>query len=313
MQKEETMSWVQRCIGLSLGSVLAAGLLAGGWPMVLISHAQSDAVMAPVPSNLLSDSESLRLVSADSVKQGQVLHIRFPLTADVAKVSMAGKTVPVYPNGTEARLALVPIEVDQKLGGYTLTALSAAGKTVAEKKVEVISGGYSRQNITLSGGMGGIQPSPGELAAIGRLKTDTDPSHQWWQLPFTKPVSDCMNSPFGNLRYHNGKFTGNYHKGLDQRSPSGRPIHAITGGTVKIAQRFNLHGGTVGLDHGRGVSSVYIHMSKILVSPGQQVKQGDVIGHVGSTGFATGPHLHWGLYVNGQPVDPQQFVSIPRC
>jgi lysostaphin len=77
---------------------------------------------------------------------------------------------------------------------------------------------------------------------------------------------------------------------------------------------YRLHGGTVGLDHGQGVSSIYIHMSKLNVKPGEIVKKGDVIGYVGSTGFATGPHLHWGMYMSGLPINPNQWITnVPTC
>jgi murein DD-endopeptidase MepM/ murein hydrolase activator NlpD len=123
-----------------------------------------------------------------------------------------------------------------------------------------------------------------------------------------------MNSPFGVKRFYNGVFSGNYHKGLDQKSPAGTPIKAITGGLVKIARPYQLHGGTVAVDHGQGIGSIYIHMSKILVKPNQRVEAGDTLGLVGSTGFAMGPHLHWGLYVFGIPVNPQSgFVSVGAC
>ena len=77
---------------------------------------------------------------------------------------------------------------------------------------------------------------------------------------------------------------------------------------------FRLHGGTIGIDHGQGVVSTYLHMSKLALSEGTVVKKGDVVGYVGATGFATGPHLHWGLYVNGVPVNPSQWIpNVPRC
>jgi murein DD-endopeptidase MepM/ murein hydrolase activator NlpD len=109
-------------------------------------------------------------------------------------------------------------------------------------------------------------------------------------------------------------YIHDYHKGVDLRAPYGAPIHAVTGGIVKIAApKFRLHGGTVGIDHGQGLSSIYIHMSKVLVKQGQEVHKGDVIGLIGSTGFATGPHLHWGLYAGGVPVNPDQWVPVKRC
>ena len=159
----------------------------------------------------------------------------------------------------------------------------------------------------------GLQPLPGELEAIQALKDRVSPV-KFWDDGFISPTPDCQNSPFGVLRLHNGVPTGDYHKGVDLRSPAGRPIRAINGGVVQIAQMFRLHGGTVGVDHGQGVGSVYIHMSRLNVTPGQRVKKGDVLGFVGSTGFATGPHLHWGMYVSGLPVNPNQWLPpVPRC
>ncbi len=266
------------------------------------------AMEAPTPIK-----KTVALSALSSVKQGQVLQVHLDRNTTATKVSVAGKTVPVFTNADGSKRAWIPVKVAQKLGGYTLVATDAAGNTLASQKIEITNGYYSKQNIKVSSSVGGIQASPGELAAIGKLKTDTDPTRQWWNLPLVKPVNDCMNSPFGNLRYHNGTFTGRFHKGVDQRSPMGRPVHATAGGEVKIAQTFRLHGGTVGLDHGQGMSSIYIHLSKLLVKPGQVVQKGQVVGHVGSTGFATGPHLHWGLYIHGQAVNPLQFVALPRC
>ena len=105
----------------------------------------------------------------------------------------------------------------------------------------------------------------------------------------------CMTSPFGVQRYLNGKPTGSAHAGIDQRSPAGTPIHAVDGGVVKIVREWNLHGRTVGIDHGQGLESIYLHMSKLAATEGATVKKGDVIGYVGSTGRSTAPHLHWTL------------------
>jgi murein DD-endopeptidase MepM/ murein hydrolase activator NlpD len=90
-------------------------------------------------------------------------------------------------------------------------------------------------------------------------------------------------------------------------------VHAVAGGVVKIAKQFTVLGGTVAIDHGQGLETMYLHMSKLLVEPGAQVKKGDVIGYVGATGRANGPHLHWVVYVNGVPVNPQQWVALKPC
>jgi murein DD-endopeptidase MepM/ murein hydrolase activator NlpD len=76
---------------------------------------------------------------------------------------------------------------------------------------------------------------------------------------------------------------------------------------------FQLHGGTVGVDHGQGLVSIYLHMSGFAVKEGQAVRQGDVIGYIGSTGRSTAPHLHWSLYANGVAVSPLQWVKLKPC
>jgi len=167
--------------------------------------------------------------------------------------------------------------------------------------------------------MGGLQPLPGEMETIAKLTRHTVTPVKHWQgdkLTLMSPTTECENSPFGVKRAYNGKLSDNYHKGVDLRSPQGAPIRAIADGRVQIArQDFRLHGGTVGIDHGQGVTSVYIHASKLDVKEGDMVKKGQTIARVGSTGFATGPHLHWGLYVSGMPVNPNQFITpaVRRC
>jgi len=127
------------------------------------------------------------------------------------------------------------------------------------------------------------------------------------------PERGCMTSPYGVQRYLNGKPTGNIHAGLDQRAPLGTPIHAVADGVVTIAREWNVHGNTVGIDHGQGLESMYQHLSKFAVAEGAIVKKGDVIGYSGSTGRSNGPHLHWTLYANGVPVNPLEWVKVPSC
>lgn len=223
------------------------------------------------------------------------------------------KKVPLFYQNTGDYLALVPISVTQKPGKYQLSLVDGTGHTEHAESVQVQDARFPRQNISVGKSTKSLEPLPGEMEAIGALKMNVS-DMRYWSEPFASPTPDCMNSLFGVLRYHNGKPTGDYHKGVDLRSPSGRPIKAITGGKVKIAKMYRLHGGTVGLDHGQGMGSIYIHMSKIAVKEGEMVKPGEVIGYVGATGFATGPHLHWGMYVNGLPVNPSQWVkAVPRC
>lgn len=272
-----------------------------------------------------ADSVSAVLRVAHAVKQGEVLKVRLlpsPLAESVVKgggvVSLAGRQAVFFPQADGSGLALVAVSVFQKPGTYPLalypSAVAAQTKqSLQTVMVQIEDAHYKTQNVSVSSSTEGLKPLPGELEAIQALK-DMQTPHQYWSEPFLSPTIDCQNSPFGVKRFHNGKATGDYHKGVDLRSPQGRPIRATAAGKVQIARMYRLHGGTVGLDHGQGISSAYIHMSKLNVQPGDVVQKGDVIGFVGSTGFATGPHLHWGLYVNGLPVNPNQWLAnVPRC
>lgn len=163
---------------------------------------------------------------------------------------------------------------------------------------------FGKQNIHVSKGAKGLEPSAAELAAIEAWKNTRSPEAYAAEPPFLLPVPQCMNSPFGVKRFYDGIFSGNYHKGIDQKAPQGQAVVAIAAGKVSIAHAYPLHGGAVALNHGQGLGSIYIHLSAILVKEGQLVKAGQVIGKVGSTGFAMGPHLHWGLYQYGIPLNP---------
>lgn len=255
-----------------------------------------------------------------SVKQGEVMAISLDLPdANTLSDTQAftakylERTVPLFPVRANHYEGWIPVSVFQKVGSYPLTIKDKQGRTLAIQSIKVADAHFRIQNISVTKSMGGLQPEAGELETVAKLKTMTT-WQKYWDGEFISPTIDCQNSPFGNLRYHNGKPTDEYHKGVDLRSPLGRPIKAINDGKVIIARKYQLHGGTVGLDHGFGFSSIFIHMSQINVKPGQVVKKGDVIGKVGSTGFATGPHLHWGFFVGGLPVNPNQWVKgVPRC
>lgn len=246
----------------------------------------------------------------DTVKQGNVLSVVIRNAKgylNQGKLKLGKKTVPLFLQETGDYVGLVPVDVYEPTGNKTLMVMDARGQVLYSQPVTIQSGKFPTQNISVSKATKGLEPLPGEMEAIGTLKNTLTPT-RFWEEPFVSPTPDCMNSPFGVRRLHNGKDTGNYHKGIDQRSPHGRPIKAIASGKVQISKMYRLHGGTIGLDHGQGITSIYIHMSKLAKEAGDSVSKGETIGYVGSTGFATGPHLHWGLYVNGLPVNPVQWV-----
>ncbi|KAF1689937.1 M23 family metallopeptidase [Pseudoxanthomonas koreensis] len=122
--------------------------------------------------------------------------------------------------------------------------------------------------------------------------------------PFTWPVQGRISGRFGNQRVYNGK-PGSPHSGMDIAAPTGTPVKAPAAGVVTFAAPdLYLTGGTLLLDHGFGISSNFLHLSRIDVKVGDRVAQGDVVGAVGATGRATGPHLHWGMNWFGVRIDP---------
>ncbi|MGE0774431.1 MAG: M23 family metallopeptidase, partial [Sphingomonadaceae bacterium] len=130
---------------------------------------------------------------------------------------------------------------------------------------------------------------------------------------FQKPVVGRQTSGFG-LRLHPLLGYSRFHKGVDYGAPSGTPIVAVADGRVSFAGRNGGHGNYIKLTHGSGLTTAYAHLSRFAVRSGTQVRQGQVIGYVGSTGLSTGPHLHFEVYKNGKAVNPTgvQFVSQPQ-
>lgn len=132
---------------------------------------------------------------------------------------------------------------------------------------------------------------------------------QLWNGPFLRPTEGEVSTIYGVQRYYNGEFAEDYyHRGVDYAAGTGTPVVAPAAGRVALvdyeANGFEIHGNTIGIDHGQGVASIFLHLSRIDVREGDMVQAGQVIGAVGSTGISTGPHLHWGLYVHGRAVDP---------
>jgi len=127
------------------------------------------------------------------------------------------------------------------------------------------------------------------------------------------PVTGRITSNYG-MRFHPLLGFTRMHKGLDIGAPYGSPIHAMTDGVVAFAGRTGGYGNFVKLVHGGGMASGYGHMSRIAVSSGTRVRQGQVIGYVGSTGMSTGPHLHWEVWKNGAAINPRSvsFASVAQ-
>ena len=132
------------------------------------------------------------------------------------------------------------------------------------------------------------------------------PSDAYWLVPCTYVY---VSSPYG-YRVHPISGTYTFHHGVDLASPSGTPIKASRAGVVTTATWDGAAGNYVSINHGDGFSSSYLHMTHYIVSPGQRVEQGQIIGYVGSTGASTGPHLHFAIYYNGASQNPAAYMNF---
>jgi Peptidase family M23 len=154
--------------------------------------------------------------------------------------------------------------------------------------------------------------SPNE-ADLERIRADTqlmdaararDSELPGFEEPIAWPAEGRISGVFGSQRILNGE-PRSPHKGIDIAAPSGTPVGAMAGGIVSLAETgMYFTGGTVIIDHGHGLHSIYVHLQDVLVEPGQRLRQSQVLGRVGATGRATGPHLHWGVYWFGEALDP---------
>ncbi len=140
------------------------------------------------------------------------------------------------------------------------------------------------------------------LAENSRLKL--------WRSNFVEPVNGKRTGIFGSVRVMNGK-PRNPHNGEDIGAPVGTDVAATNDGVVRLTVDHIFSGRGVFVDHGLGFYSMYFHLSEILVKDGDLVKAGQIIGKVGATGRATGPHLHWGVKLNGARVNPYSILDLP--
>ena len=204
-------------------------------------------------------------------------------------------------------LAIVGLPLTQKPGTASLSeGTRVLSFNVASKK-------YPEQRITLKNKRQ-VNPDPADLKRIDRELAEQIKAYRSFSptlpsnLMLDKPVNGPLSSKFGVRRFFNGEER-NPHAGLDFAVPAGTPIKTPANGKVILVGDYFFNGRTVFVDHGQGFISMFCHMSKIEVKPGQQLRRGEVVGRVGSTGRATGPHMHWNVSLNDARVDPAIFIG----
>jgi murein DD-endopeptidase MepM/ murein hydrolase activator NlpD len=263
---------------------------------------------------------------------------RYTVTADVAEAYPGGLIVarlrasrPIFAiayanmDGRRFRFletpaglrALVPLPADFAPGPATLgVELVGQGRVRIPVPITVAPRSYPPRVVVIPEELRPLLASPRRVRDSRQLLLTlrTITALQQWRGAFLPPVDVPPAMSFGSPQTYIGgspvegmmdSVYGEYHRGLDYAVPEGTTVQAPAAGTVLLADSLALTGNTLALDHGQGVISVFYHLSRVDVVPGQQVEARAPLGLSGESGLAVSPHLHWGVYVSGVAVDPR--------
>jgi murein DD-endopeptidase MepM/ murein hydrolase activator NlpD len=240
--------------------------------------------------------------------------------------AMAIRVVTDEEGSIEAFLSDVPFALFRK--GRNLVGLVGTGAfyPAGEHELRIVSqerqswsqpwqmdpGEWTFQSLTLTGEAAAIDQ---EAIRLERERLDKiwqlNGDEPLWETTFQQPITDYLSvsSLYGARRSYNGGPFSTYHEGVDFSAPAGTSVYAPAKGTIAVAERLFVRGGTVIIDHGFGVYSGTYHLSEVLVEVGQTVSPGQLVGKVGSTGLSTGNHLHWDLLVGGTWVNAAAWLE----
>ena len=247
------------------------------------------------------------MAAEQSLRPGGVAIIEVGQTTDAAPaVTFDDKPVLVMPRG-ENWVAVVGIPLDTELGDL---AVQIGGESV---QFAVSDHDYREQRLTVKN-QSHVTPDQEQLDRIWAERKIIDGALNAFRdvpietVDLAAPVDGPRSSSFGLRRFFNDQ-PRSPHKGMDIAAEEGVPINAPLQGVVTAVGDYFFNGNTVIVDHGQGYVTMYCHMSRIDVEEGQSVATGETLGTVGSTGRVTGPHLHFGTYLNGTAVDPAIFLD----
>lgn len=266
--------------------------------------------LAAIPSAahaLSSDTLSVE-VPETAKKQGEFFSVRVSGERMQPSLWFMERTYTMFRQPDSSWRALVPVENLTKPGGYALLVRTASG----ERKIPVLVKPNNRkiQYITLDPSKQGLKATETEKTRV-KAALLTESPEKLYTGTFLRPSPGRTSSLFGLKRSYDGGPVESYHKGIDISAPQGTPVKSTAKGRVvlcgTVKAGFRVHGNTVVIDHGQGLTTIYMHLHTIAVKEGEGVEKGAVIGTVGHTGISTAPHLHWGTYLYGTSVDPQLF------
>lgn len=235
--------------------------------------------------------------------------IRGKAPADVKALSLDGQDVPLAPDGGWFAA------FDRDAGAHATLTITTTDGAVTRQALDVAPRDWNIERVNIARRSGGPseafmklrRPELAQIHAARAMHTDA----QGWRQSFVWPVKGRISGRFGSQRIYRGE-PGSYHSGIDiTTGKSGSPFVAPADGVVTLVAEkpFTLEGNLLMIDHGMGLNSAFLHCSQILVKEGDHVKQGQVIGKIGMTGRATGPHLHWSIKWEKDRLDPLLFTG----
>jgi murein DD-endopeptidase MepM/ murein hydrolase activator NlpD len=231
--------------------------------------------------------------------------------AGAPRGTLAGRELAFWPTGDGEWRALAALPIETAPGAVTVR-LRASGVELATD-LTVVEPGFTHHAITLDRKY--VEPPP---SVKKRIAADRRAFARAFAQPFRPPLFEGAfdwprhaptSGRYGDQRILNGKVAS-VHYGLDITGPRGAPVAASNDGVVVITRNAYFSGNTVVLWHGASLFTAYFHLDRILVREGQRLRKGETLGELGSTGRATGPHLHWGVKAGGLYVDPTSLLAI---
>ncbi|MBY8828290.1 M23 family metallopeptidase [Hephaestia mangrovi] len=256
----------------------------------------------PAPTPSPTPSGPADFVLTGEIEQGGAVIGTAP--GGTQSLAFDGKTIPVAPDGTFL------IAFDRDAGPNALLVATLGDGRQISKALAVAPRAWNISRLDRLPkypvpSAEFMRLRPPEIAQIKAARA-TDHYEDGWRQHFIWPATGRISTLFGSQRIYKGGEKGSYHSGIDIAVPTGTPIRAPADGVVILAadHPFTLEGNLLMIDHGMGLNSAFLHLSKIDVTVGERVRQGQVIAESGATGRATGPHLHWSLMWRGSRIDP---------
>ncbi|MBN1219490.1 MAG: LysM peptidoglycan-binding domain-containing M23 family metallopeptidase [Anaerolineae bacterium] len=317
VQPGETLFGIANLYGVSIGAMVLANDLANPDVLYVGQTLLIPSGPPPTPEPLQAPFVAVEL-SEPTIIQGRTLVIKVTLSEDAGLSGMfEGRPLFFSQAGNQQRWSIIAIHTltEPNIYPITLTATRPDGAAVTTyENVTVAAGPYGTEDIQFDDERSELLDA--ELIELEQKKlvnlwSQVTP-RPLWEGPFRYPVevsSLRITSHYGTRRSYNGGPATSFHGGTDFGGGVGAPIYAAAAGRVVLAEPLTVRGNTVLIDHGMGLFSGYFHQNQLVVSQGQEVQAGALIGYMGSTGLVTGPHLHWEIRLQGIAVEPLQWIQ----